>query len=331
MKAFQLLSFEPQLGLMEIPQPVPSDGEVLIKAHAAAINPADLLVTLNLLGTAEPELPAVLGMDVAGEIVALGSSVTQWKVGDRVYGCVGGVRGRQGTLAEYVVADARSLARKPESLTMLEAAALPLVSITAWDALIDRGKLQARETVLIQGGAGGVGHIAIQIAVAHGAKVYATASTEEKQEFVQALGATPIPYRDLDSSAIVEKYTQGIGFDVVFDCAGPSGLDTSFELVRTYGRVLTCSGWGSHDLGPLLGKSASLTGIFMLLPLLTGEGLDRHGAILQEVASLAERGRIRPVLDPYVADLLLAGEALKRQQSGVLVGKVVVEIAGVGL
>lgn len=327
MQALQLESFGMDgLHLRDLPIPVPGRGQVLVKVHAAALNPADLLVIDNLLGPAVPSLPATVGMDMAGVIAACGEGVEDWHVGEAVYACAGGVRGRPGTLAEYSLADTRSLARLPSGLTMREAAALALTGITAWEGLLDRAQLQAGETVLIQGGTGGVGYLAAQLARHRGARVFATASTPARQAILEAIGVQPVAYRELSPAEIVARYTEGRGFDVVYDCAGKSALEASLAAVRPYGRVISCSAWGPADLAPLLGRSASLTGIFMLLPLLTGEGLQRHGEILQALARLAAEKTVRPLLDAGRYRLADAPQALRTLAAGRHTGKLVIDI-----
>jgi len=153
-----------------LPDPQPGPGEVVVALAATTVNPVDYKIRRHGPSIA-PALPAVLGCDVAGTVVAVGADVTAFKVGDEVYGCAGGVAGVSGgSYAEHIAADARLLARKPATLSLREAAALPLVTITAWEGL-DRAGVGAGTTVLIHGGAGGVGHVAIQLAKARGATV----------------------------------------------------------------------------------------------------------------------------------------------------------------
>ncbi|MGE8394122.1 MAG: alcohol dehydrogenase catalytic domain-containing protein, partial [Pseudomonas sp.] len=151
-----------------VQRPSPRAGEVLVRIAASGVNPIDNMIRLGLAPYAMPELPAILGTDLAGVVVETGPEVTAFNVGDEVYGLTGGVRGLQGSLAEYAAVDAALLALKPKNLSMREAAALPLVFLTAWEGMVDRAAVQPGQRVLVQGGAGGVGHVAIQIAAAHG-------------------------------------------------------------------------------------------------------------------------------------------------------------------
>ena len=177
-----------------LPDPTPGPGEVLVQVAATSVNPADY--KLRQAGPPiAPALPAVLGCDVAGRVLAVGDGVAGFAEGDEVYGCVGGVRGMPGCYAEMIAADARLLAPKPAALTLREAAALPLVTITAWEGLARAG-VRAGQTVLVHGGAGGVGHIAIQLAKARGAEVATTVSSGEKAALARSLGADhTIDYR----------------------------------------------------------------------------------------------------------------------------------------
>ncbi len=197
---------------------------------------------------------------MAGVVEAVGEGVTRFQPGDEVYGMVGGVGGVQGTLAEFVAVDADLLARKPRNLSMREAAALPLITITAWEGLVDRAKVAAGCSVLVHAGAGGVGHIAVQLARAFGADVFATVSPEKKG-IVAGFGAMPIDYRSMSVDEYVTAVTSGEGFDIVYDTVGGATLDASFAAVKRYtGRVVSCMGWGTHLLAPLSFRGASYFG-----------------------------------------------------------------------
>lgn len=310
----------------DVPRPKAAPGELLIAVHASGVNPADLKIAAGQLGPAAPDLPAILGMDFAGVVAEVGPGVQGFAVGDAVYGCAGGVKGRAGTLAEFVAVDARLVALKPARLSMREAAALPLVSITAWEGLVDRAAVSVGETVLVHAAAGGVGHVAIQIARAFGAKVFATASTPAKLAIAERLGAEPIPYRDMTTEDYVARHTGGSGFDVVYDTVGGSVLEQSAVATRLYGRLISCAAWEPHDLVPVLGRSLNLIGIFMLLPMLTGQGLAHHGDILREVAALVDAGKLTPLLDSVRFPLAETAAAHAHLDSGRALGKVVIDI-----
>ncbi len=262
---------------------------------------------------------------MAGIVEEVAPNVTVFKPGDEVYGMVGGVGGLQGTLAEFIAADADLLAHKPKNLSMREAAAPPLVTITAWEGLVDRAAVHTGQTVLVHAGAGGVGHIAIQIARAKGAKVFATVSPEKKS-IVENFGATPIDYR----STIVEDYiaanTGGRGFDIIYDTVGGAILDASFAAIKHYtGLVVSCLGWGTHSLAPLSFRGATYSGVFALLPLLTGEGRAHHGQVLLQATALAEAGKLKPLLNYQRFSIEEIGAAHVHVESGAT-GKVVVEL-----
>lgn len=309
----------------EFPLPAPGPSQVLVKIAASCVNPLDTKIRAGKAGHAQQPLPAVLGLDMAGTVAAAGASVSAFRPGDEVFGMVGGVGDRQGTLAEYILADAALLAHKPATLSMREAAALPLITITAWEGLVDRGNVHAGQSVLIHAGAGGVGHVAIQIARAYGAHVFATVSSEKKH-VVEGYGATPIDYRSLTVGEYVAEHTAGEGFDIVYDTVGGATLDASFLAVKRYtGHALSCLGWGTHALAPLSFRGATYSGVFTLMPLLTGFGSAHHGEILAQAAKLASEGKLRPLLNDrhFTTSEIAAAHAAVEAGS---LGKVVVTI-----
>jgi NADPH:quinone reductase len=307
-----------------VPDRIAKAGEVLVRVRASGVNPLDTKIRAGQAAHAKHPLPAVLGLDMAGVVEKVGEVVTAFRSGDEVYGMVGGVGGLQGTLAEVIAVDADLLAHKPKSLSMREAAALPLSTITAWEGLVDRAGVRAGQTVLIHAGAGGVGHIAVQIARAFGSQVFATVSPD-KAEVATQFGATAIDYKALSVEEYLAKYTGGAGFDVVYDTVGGKTLDDSFASVRQYtGHVLSCLGWGSHSLAPLSFRGATYSGVFTLFPLITGEGRAHHGQILAAAAKLADDGKLKPLLSTEHFDASTIGQAHALVASGSL-GKVVVE------
>ncbi|MFI6565207.1 zinc-dependent alcohol dehydrogenase family protein [Streptomyces sp. NPDC050534] len=327
MRAVVLEEFGGPLQLRDIPQPVAGPGQVLVRVHASGVNPLDTKIRAGQAGHARSQLPAVLGLDLAGQVVETGPGVDGLVVGDEVYGLTGGVGDLQGSLAEFAAVDARLVARKPAALSMREAAVLPLAVITAWEGLVDRARVRTGQRVLVHGGAGGVGSVAVQIAVARGAEVFATASAA-KADIVRRLGAVPIDYKTPVAEYVAE-HTAGAGFDIVYDTVGGQVLDASFEAVRTYtGHVVSALGWGTHALAPLSFKGATYSGVFTLLPLLTGQGREHHGAILREAAALADEGKLRPLMDQHSYDLSTVAEAHRAVESGMAKGKVVIDIRG---
>jgi NADPH2:quinone reductase len=309
---------------VEIAHPAPGAGEVLVRIHASAVNPLDLKIRAGAAAHALHRLPAILGIDMAGVVESVGTGVSRFQPGDEVYGMTGGVGGVQGSLAEYAAVDADLLAIKPANLSMREAAALPLITITAWEGLVDRAGMARGQTVLIQGGAGGVGHVAVQIALALGARVFATVRPSDAG-YISSIGAIAID-RDMSAEQHVARFTNNQGFDIVYDTVGGPILDKSFAVVRRFGHVVSALGWGTHALAPLSFKSGTYSGVFTLLPLLTGEGRRRHGEILTEAAGFVEAGKLAPRLDPRHFELADAAAAHGALEAGSAHGKVVIDV-----
>src|SRR5580698_2354886 len=327
MRAIVLEGFGTEPVLRDVPCPMPASGEVLVRVEASGVNPLDTKIVAGAAAHARVTPPMILGIDLAGVVTDVGPEVTRFAVGDEVYGMTGGVGDRSGSLAEYSAVDADLLARKPARLSMTEAAALPLAVITAWEGLIDRANTRAGQLVLIHGGAGGVGHVAVQLAMARGATVFAT-GTGASLDTIARLGAEPIDYRTTATEDYVASATGGEGFDVILDAVGGATLDASFAAVRTYtGHVVSILGWGTHSLAPLSFRGATYSGVFTLLPLLTGRGRAHHGEILAEAAALAEAGRLTPIVDPDRYDLETVSDAHRAVESGKRQGKVVVRVS----
>lgn len=311
--------------LASVARPVPRPGQVLVRIMASGVNPLDLKIRAGAAGHARHPLPAILGIDMAGVVAAVGADVSGFRVGDEVYGMTGGVGGVQGSLAEYAAVDASLLALKPAHFSMREAASLPLVLITAWEGLVDRAQVSAGQTVLVQGGAGGVGSMAIQIARAFGATVFAT-DAGVRSHISEQLGATPIDHELTSVEDYVAAHTAGHGFDVVYNTGGGASLDVAFKAVTRFGHVVSSLGWGTHALAPLSFRAATYSGVFTLLPLLTGEGGPRHGDILREATRLAEAGMIKPLLDPREFDLATVDDAYALIEQRQTRGKLVISI-----
>jgi NADPH:quinone reductase-like Zn-dependent oxidoreductase len=313
--------------LVTRPVPTPGPGQVVVRVVASGVNPLDAKIRAGAAAHAQQPLPAVLGLDLAGVVDQVGAGVTRWRPGDQVYGLVGGVGGVSGTLAEYAAVDADLLAAAPSNLALRDAATLPLVAITAWEGLVDRARVGAGHRVLVHGGAGGVGHVAVQIAAALGAEVFATVHPS-KFELARRFGAVPIDYTTVAPADYVRDATGGAGFDIVYDTLGGATLDASFAAVKRYtGHVVSSLGWGSHALAPLSFRGATYSGVFTLLPLLTGEGRAHHGEILAEVTRLVEAGRLRPWVDDRRFELATVGDAHDYLATGQARGKLVIDIA----
>lgn len=306
----------------EIPIPLIQPGHVLIKVHASSVNPVDFKIRQGLLPIG-PDLPAVLHGDMSGEIAEVGKDVPKFKKGDLVYGCIGGFKGLPGVLAEFVLADAQLIAHKPNNLSMEEAGVLPLVSITAWNGLIDRACIRKDHRVLIHGATGGVGHIALQLAKAYGAEVHSTCSSKEKSNLATTLGSNiTINYKQLKVDEYVKNYADDKGYDVVFDTVGGGCLDDSFTAAKVNGTVVSIAARATHDLSKVHIKSLTLHVVFMLLPLIMNEGRSRHGEILAELSKLVENNQIRPILHSENFNFEDVGSAHNCLEQGNVLGKI---------
>lgn len=308
---------------VNFPKPEVTPGHVLITVKASSVNPLDYKIRDNTLGAVCPPFPAILHGDVAGVVTAVGADVTQFKVGDEVYGCAGGVGQLQGALAEFMLVNANLIAHKPKNLTMAEAAALPLVCLTAWQAL-HKAHLEKGQSILIYGATGGVGHIAIQLAKLMGAKITTTASTADKAQIAKQLGADHvINYKEDTIEHAVEQYTHGQGFDVVFDTIGGNMLDQAFIAAKLGGQVVTILVHSTHDLVPFFTKGLTLTAIMQPLPLLTGQGQANYHAILNEITHLVEANKLKPLVDAKQFTFSKVGVAHDYLEQGKAIGKTV--------
>ncbi len=325
MKAALVEAPNSEFKITEVSKPVAGSGQILVRIKAAALNPLDMKIRAGEAAHARHPLPAILGIDMAGTVEAVGPGVTGFQAGDEVYGMTGGVGGLQGSLAEYAAVDADLVAPKPRNLSMRQAAALPLIAITAWEGLEERTQVKVGQKVLVIGGGGGVGHIAVQMAVAAGAEVYAV-DGGSKAEYIKSIGATPIDYAKETVEDYVISHTGGKGFDIVYDTIGGKGLDAAFQAVAKFGHVVTSLGWGTHSLAPLSFKGATYSGVFTLAPLLTGEDRAHHGEILKQVASRVEAGSLIPNLDPHQFSLDDVADAYRLMENRQAAGKVIVSI-----
>lgn len=310
--------FEP----MSLESPAVTAGQVLIRVAASSVNPIDCKIRRGDVPVG-PEFPAVLHGDVAGVVEAVGEGVSGFAPGDEVYGCAGGLNGLPGALAEYMLADARLLAPKPSSLSLAEAAVVPLVAITAWEAVIEKGNVQAGEQVLVHGGTGGVGHMAVQLANWRGARASATSGSLAKLERAKQLGLEhEINYREETVEQYVERCTAGRGFDLVFDTVGQPVLDQAIAAACLKGRVVTIGGRSQLDLKPAFQKSLSLHTVFMLINMLHNFDRASHGAILREVGGLIDTGHIKPMIHERRFGFSEVAQAHELLESGEAVGKI---------
>ncbi len=269
--------------------------DLRIRLHAAGVNPVD--TKLRSKGTFFPDrLPAILGCDGAGVVERAGSGVTRFRPGDAVYFCHGGIGAAAGTYAEYAVVDEAYVAAKPASLDFVHAAAVPLVLITAWEALHERARIAQGNRVLVHAGAGGVGHLAIQLAKRAGCQVITTVGSPEKAEFVRALGADEVILHREQDFALATLAWAPAGVDVALDTVGGETLARSLAAVRHYGELVTLLQPAPDiDWSEARQRNLRLGFELMLSPMLFGieDGLRRHAGILATGAELIDRGELR--------------------------------------
>lgn len=310
----------------EIGKPQATNGHVVVKVAATSVNTVDTMI--RSMGNdlpLSPALPAVLGMDFAGTIESVGEGVSGFAVGDEVYGCAGGLADLQGAMAEYMLADAKLIAHKPKTASMKEAAALPLVGITAYEGLVRAGASSGQK-ILVHGGSGGVGHVALQLAKYFGGDVYSTGGGDKQLAVIESLGATAINYRSETVSDYVAQHTDGKGFDLVFDSVGGANLPNSFEAAALNAQVATTVSMVEVDLTPAHFKGLSLHVVFMLIPMLHDHKREEHGAILTKLAEIVDEGKLKALVDEQDFVLADAGKAHDRLSSGEAIGKVVIAV-----
>lgn len=316
------------LRLEEIPEPgitVPSQIKVQLKA--AGINPIDTKLRRGGLFY-ENALPAVLGCDGAGVVAEVGAAVTRFKPGDPVWFCNGGLGADQGNYAEYTVLDERWAAPMPKSLSFETAAAAPLVLITAWGALYDRARLAGGQTALIHAGAGGVGHVAIQLAKLRGARVLATVSSPEKAALARKWGADEsIDYRSSDFVRAVNDLTAGKGADVVLDTVGPEVFRRSIECTAHFGDIVTLLDIGDTPLKEARMRNLRIGFELMLTPMLRDlpEARDHQVEILNRCGQWMDEGRVQ-IHVGQVLPLEEAAAAHALIEAGHMSGKAVLKI-----
>ncbi|BAY17485.1 alcohol dehydrogenase [Anabaenopsis circularis NIES-21] len=319
------------LQLQEVLAPsIPLDNtQLLVRLVAAGINPID--TKLRKRGTFYPDkMPAILGCDGAGVVEAVGAGVQKFRPGDAVYFCYGGLGGHQGNYAEYTIVDERFVARKPASVSFAEAAAAPLVLITAWEALYERGRLEPGEKVLIHAGAGGVGHVAIQLAKLKNATVATTVSSQEKANFVTQLGADyPIFYKQTDFVQATLDWTNGEGVDLAFDTVGGETFQNTFPAVRVYGDIVTILEPDANTVWKIARNRNLRIGLeLMLTPMLLGmdESLQHHAEILEQSGSWMEEGKLKIQVN-HQFSLKDAPKAHELIETGAIAGKIVLLIS----
>lgn len=310
--------------LREIEPPKVRPEQVLVRVIAASLNQIDNKIRGGLpIG---PDLPGVLGCDFAGVVEELGESVTDLRIGDEVFGCAGGVKGHGGSLAEFIAADHRLVSLKPRNISMRQAAALPLVGITAWEA-VERARVTRGEHVLVHGGTGGVGHIAVQLAKHAGARVAATIGGGQEWQ-ARELGVDDLIFcRHEDTDEYVRRLTGGIGFSAIIDTVGGENLEQSLKAAAVAGRISTTASRVKLDLSPMHIKGLSINVVYTLLPMLSNVGRERHKRILRLLGSLVETCDVRPLVHLDTFTLATAPRGYELLDSGTATGKVVVDVA----
>lgn len=317
------------LAVKHIPIPrIERETQMLVRVVAAGVNPVD--TKLRQRGTLYPHRsPAILGCDGAGVVEAVGEAVTRFRPGDTVYYCYGGIGGPQGNYAEYAIVEEATAAPKPHTLSFAEAAAAPLVLITAWESLHHRARIKQGDTVLIHAGAGGVGHVAIQLARIAGARVATTVSSAEKASFVQSLGAElAIRYDREDWVQSALDWTDGRGVDVLVDTVGAAVFQQSFPAIRYYGDLVTLlQPRPETDWTAARERNLRISLEWMLAPMRydLGDALKEQGAILAHCARLFDEGRLR-IRVTHSFPLEEAARAHSLLEAGGMMGKAVLLI-----
>jgi len=288
------------------PVPVPAEGEVLIKVAAAGVNGPDVIQRQGRYPAPRGASP-ILGLEIAGTVVAHGQGVTEPAIGAEVCALVSG-----GGYAEYCTASAQHCLPVPASLSLVEAASLPETFFTAWTNLFERGRLKPGEWFLVHGGTSGIGTAAIQLASAFGAKVLATAGSDEKCAFCEKLGATKaINYRNEDFVAAVKALTEKRGVDLILDMVGGSYMERNIQALATEGRLVQIAFLeGSKiefDFMPVMLKRLTVTGATLRVRCVAEKAAIAQ-ALQEQVWPLLETGRIHPVIDT-VLPLEQAAEA----------------------
>ena len=306
MKAAVVTEYGSPLRVVEVDRPVLAPDSVMIEVHASSVNPIDSLIVHGVVKDMLPyQLPWIVGYDVSGVVVECGSDVTTFSVSDEVFGRADSFQA--GTMAQYAVIKSHDLAKKPDNITHLQAAGVPLAGLTAWQALVEHGHLQPGEKVLIHAGSGGVGSLAIQIAKHLGAFV-ATTTSESNLEFVRSLGAdVAIDYKAQRFDAELDDY------DLVIDTLGGDSLTRSFDVVKRGGRIVSIKG---ADVDGLAHKYGVTFSAFYMSP---------SGEMLATLADLIAADKLRPIVDS-VFSLDDVQQAFDRSDTGRARGKIIVQI-----
>jgi len=321
--AIHKLHGEQSLSIAEMPPPTAADHDVIIRVYAAGINRPDILQRQGVY-PAPADASPILGLEVAGEIVACGKAVSTWSVGDKVCALVNG-----GGYAEYVAAPATQCLPIPQHFSYIQAAALPETLFTVWHNLWQRAQLHAGETLLIHGGASGIGTIAIQLAVAKGVHVYTTVGSVEKVKACEQLGAKAINYHEQDFVAIIKEKTQGSGVNVILDMVGGAYIQRNFSAAAKDARLVNIAFLqGSKvdvDFMPLMLKRLTLTGSTLRAQSAEAKAIIAQ-ELMQQVWPLLDTQQIAPVIDSVFSFEDVA-QAHARMESNQHIGKIVLDLS----
>jgi NADPH2:quinone reductase len=307
----------------ERPVPVPSAGEILVKVAAAGVNRPDVAQRKGHYPP-PPGATDIPGLEIAGEVVALGSGVTRWKIGDKICALVIG-----GGYAEYCLAHESHALPVPAGYSMTEAAAIPETFFTVWHNVFERGALKSGETLLVHGGSSGIGTAAIQLAKQFGARVIVTAGSDDKCEACRKLGAdVAINYKTQDFVAETKSATGGKGADVILDMVGGDYIERNYEAAAVEGRIVQIAFQGSTkatvDFRRIMLKRLHHTGSTLRSRSVADKGLIAQ-AIMEKVVPLLAAGRVRPVMDSTFP-LAEASKAHARMESSAHIGKIVLTV-----
>lgn len=317
------------LQLIEVPEPeITSDSQIKVRMKAAGVNPIDTKIrSRGLFFDAQP--PAILGCDGAGVVVETGKNATRFKKGDEVWFCNGGLGNEQGNYAQFTVVEEAYAQQKPKKISFAEAAASPLVLLTAWEALFERARLSAGKSILIHGGGGGVGHVAIQIAKNGGAKICTTVSDEDKAMLAQEMGADEfIFYKDRDFTEAVMAWTNGKGVDVALDTVGPEVFRQTVPVMAYTGSLVSILDPGSNqDWAEIRNRNLNIGFELMLTPQLQNLPAARihQSEILKRCAGWFDTGKLQIHIS-HKLPLEEAAEAHRLIERGDTQGKIVLVI-----
>ncbi|MCZ6510255.1 MAG: NAD(P)H-quinone oxidoreductase [Alphaproteobacteria bacterium] len=308
---------------VERPVPEPGSGEILIAVAAAGVNRPDVVQRLGLYPP-PPGASDLPGLEVAGEVAAVGEAVTEWKEGDRVCALVSG-----GGYAQYATAPAAQVLRVPAGLDSIQAAGIPETFFTVWTNMFDRGHLAAGESILIHGGSSGIGTTAIQLAREFGATAYVTVGNAEKARFCEELGAVKaINYREQDFVEEIKSITDGAGVDVILDIVGGDYLPRNIRLLRVEGRLLQVSLMGGSkgelDLGRVMRNRLTVTGS-TLRPRSVAQKGEIAASLRERVWPLFEAGKIGPVIH-QTFPLAEASRAHELMETSAHIGKIILSV-----